>query len=237
MKQIPQEMVLGASYSKQFTRKYKVELPKEIKNPMDAKFSSIKHDDRVNSKAVSGISNIINNFDKFVEKTKNQLNDLKQINQKDTINKFKNEFMNTEELIKIYESVLSKKVINPITYINAKRHFIIASIVINKIDINKIDISKILTKKIIWNAGTYKIFGLGVFIGLEPLFVTTIFSASERDNATINQTYAKLVDRYSHIVATLYPKEYIEAIGLNHPPVFTDVYPKFLKYLKEERNG
>lgn len=239
MRQAQQEILVGTSYSEKLAKNYKIKLPDEIKKPTDARFLSTNRDSYANDKTVNKISRIIEDFDSFadsvVDRYTKYYDELKYFDVEKLINEFKNGHANAEKLIAVYESVLSNGDINPSTYLYTKRHFIIAKIFIEKfehITVNKINVENLKMD----NEDKKNGFKLGVFIGLEPLFVTTIFSASGRDNASLSQAYGKLVDYYSHIVAKMYPEEYLKATQLDKHPLPQNTYLKFLKYLESERH-
>lgn len=239
MKQIQKELFAGASYAEQFANDYRIRIPNEIKNPSDAKFVPVTHDSRAGDKAIIRASEIINKFyditDKVIKEYKKNPNVLQDLNLKKLVLNFVQGHNSTEQLIKVYESVLSNGAINPITYIYAKEHFIIANIFLSKF--REIDIESIKNKKLELNDSTKENFRLGIFIGLEPILVTAIFSALKRDDSILSQNYGKLVEQYARIVVKMYPDEYIKATKINKPILSADKYLKLLSVIEAERNG
>ncbi len=242
MKQIKKELLVGASYSERFAKAYKISIPKEIKKSSDAKFVPLPHSSHANDKAIGRASELISKFDEIAEeiiqKYNKYSNDLKYFDLGKIINKFKEGHKSTEQLIKVYESVLSGGDINPTTYLNAKRHFIIAKIFLDKFkEIKTEDIERLKNKKLELNTEAEKEnFKLGVFISLEPILVTAILSTLERDNAALSQDYGKLIDEYNHIVAIRYPNDYLKATQLDKSVFPAGAYSKLLSLIKVERH-
>lgn len=239
MKQIQKEAFVGASYVERFEKNYKIRIPNEIKEPSDARFVPILHDSHASDKAISRAFEIINKFDDITEgiikEYKKEPDILKSLNLKELITNFVEGHNSTEKLIRVYESFISYKNINPITYIYAKEHFNISKIFLDKI--REINIESIKNKKLELDDETKEDFKFGVFVGLEPILVTTILSNFGRDNVALIQNYGKLIERYAHKIAKMYTKEYLEVTEINKPILTVENYSKLLSFIEAERNG
>lgn len=239
MRQVQEQVLAGTSYTETFADDYQIRLPREIKKPTDARFLPITHDSRANDRAIAKAVEIIYKFDEVTEevigKYRKHWKELKYFDVKELLNRFVSGHQSTEQLIRVYESVLADSDINPITYIHAKRHFTVAQIFLNKFE--EIDVEKITREELKIDEGQEGNFRLGVFVGLEPILVTALFSAMHRDDAKLSQAYGRLVDRYSHMVAAMYPKEYLQATALNKPAYPAEAYSKFLEYIEVARHG
>ncbi len=234
--QIQKEISTGLVYSERFAIQHKVRTPKMIKKLSDARFISKLHDNDANSKAVEAAFEIINDFDKYTDKiikyyNKNpNLLDIKNLTS--IIKKIKLEHNKMEFLLMPNPEIINQG-INHILYIYAKQHFVISKIFFNLID--KIDLNDIKREKV--NNFDVERFKLGVFIGLESVLITSIFSPYGRDNSKLINNYGKLVEKYSHMIALNYPDEYINATNLNKPLIQIDIYQKLVSYIEANRNG
>ncbi len=238
MKQKQIQIIIG--YSKTFTTLNEIEVPNEIKKGFDARFKSTTHDNKGNLKAISKGVEIIKNFDKFMDniinRYKTYYKDFKYFNKNKLLSDFKKEYETVnKQITKIYDSILEDKTINLTAYFYAKKHSILTEIFLKKLE--KININSIKITDLELKDENQDIFELGVFLGLEPILVTTMLSVSNRDDDNLNNIYGKLINKYSRIIAKLYPKEYIEATHLDKPLYPANTYSKFLKYLQVERNG
>ncbi len=239
MQQTQEQILVGTSYSDRFASQYRVRLPAEIKKPADARFESLVHGSHSSDRVISKAFGIILDFDEIatdiINGYRKDRKDLKNFDVKEIFRRFREGHESTGELISVYESVLDDGDINPTTYLNAKRHFTIAKIFLEKF--GAIDISKINYDDLELDEGKEENFKLGIFIGLEPILVTSMFSALKRDDAELSQAYGKLIDRYSYMVATMYPSEYISATELNTPTMSARDYSKLLEYIRADRHG
>lgn len=238
-KQVQEQILVGTSYSERFAEQYHIKMPTAIKKPTDAKFLPRTHDNYASDKAIAKAYEIISKFDELsddiVDRYRKHWKNMKYFNVQEILGDFKKGHESTEQLIRVYESVLSYGDINPTTYIHAKRHFMIAKIFIEKF--KDIDFEKIKYEDLKLEDDKKENFKLGVFVGLEPILVTTLFSSSNRDDPELSQVYGKLVDKYSHMVAQMYPQEYLESAQLDKPSYTVSAYAKFVDYLEEERHG
>ena len=227
------QVVVGTSYSETFAQTHRIKIPTEIKIPSDARFIPKPHDGKASTKAIRRAAEIILDFDAVAESIlkdyKKDWNDIiKSFNIKETLDRFTKQHNQIERLLTIVQkSVLDGGFINPITYLNAKRHFTISKIMLEKIK----DIETIEGEVDQDDEG----FKLGLFLGLEPIFVISLFSASERNNRKLGQAYGNLVDKYSYMVAQMDTDEYIKSTQLDKPAYSTEEYSQFLSYLAEER--
>lgn len=235
------EILAGASYSDIFAKDYKVRLPDTIEHPTSARFISTAHDSHANDRATAQAKRIVDRFEEVADEARHRINkhqkDLKLFNLPRILEEFRKSHRSAEQiLIEVHRSVMEgNTLINPTTYLHAHRHFVIAKIFIEKFD--EMDLESIKDEKLDLTDEKRENFNLGMFVGLEPILVTAVFSSDGRDDAALSQKYGRLVDKYSNIVATMYPKEYIAAMDLNKPSFAATVYSKVVGYLEAERNG
>ncbi|MGI0141925.1 MAG: hypothetical protein ACREBF_04750 [Candidatus Micrarchaeales archaeon] len=237
-KQQMEQIFLGTSYSERFAQQRNIRLSSVIKTRSDARFIPTNHTQYANERAIGDISGIILKFDEFAKRffdnAKEDIEAFKALDKKEILQRFLKGHDDTGKLIQVFETVLSDGEINPITFVNARRHFVIANIFVKKLQ--GVDLDKIVDDGIKLEEKDRIEFELGMFAGLEPLFVTTMLSSLKEDDYELNHAYGILVDRYSNFVARTFPEEYIKASGLDKPSYSVAHYHKFLDYLEAERH-
>jgi hypothetical protein len=234
-----EQVLLGTSYYERLVSEYKVRLPNTIKTVSDAKYLTMAHEshisDKINTKTMEMVLDFENFAAEIFDKARRHIKEFKNVDVREALVRFTNDHAATAQLIEVQESVLAKNDTSMLTYLNAKRHFTIARIFLKKlqeIDLTKLDISELKLER-----EHRENFELGLFIGLEPMFVIGVFAPLNRDDYRLGRAYAKLVDRYSHIVAKLYTEDYLSDTGLLERKYPANTYARFLEYLQAERNG
>jgi len=244
-------MAMGTSVSFNKTTRNFIKFPSEIRKKFDV-YLKTRVKDRARkfsyiNEAYTNSKNILLNFDNFSDKIFKQIfkPKIKKREIKKIVKNIQNNLKEVSEeykeldiwLTTIHESFLSEP-INPIVYFLAKKHYILAKIAINSVKkLSEDDILKIvksISEKSLKENSEWLI--VGVFIGLEPIFVSSLIIAGGRRDYDFISSYNNLINRYLPLVSRNFIEDFLKETEISKNIYGIDAYHKFVSELQVDRH-
>lgn len=204
-----------------------IHFPEEYRKPFDV-YTKLKTKERKPVKWLNNryreLSNFLMNFDletdEFIEKL-----DKKGLvrNMDYTLRQVESSHQISENLVKVGDEAL-KMLNNPTVLFMAKKHYIISDIVLDYIEEKKEtfreEIRNLSEEELKERVQEDKgLFRLGVFVSLEGVLITLLMVADIRKDVKFMANYSKLLDKYSYLIARVFPEKYKKKTELERPKV------------------
>lgn len=121
----------------------------------------------------------------------------------------------TEDLLEVQKTLMENREASPDIYFMARKHYVLAKVLLKFLEERKDEISlDEAFEKIKENEYGLEAFKLGVFVGMEPILVSSLILASlTGDEEYINQ-YSRILDKVSFIFSRNFEEEIREEIDV-----------------------